>query len=343
MPLIMTRFIVVLLSGVLSANVFASMDEARKAMERGQYEQALAAVDSHLGRHSGDAEARFTRGLVLVLLNRDDEAKQVFANIVRDHPELPEPYNNLAVLYARAGQYDLAQDALETAIIKHPSYATAHENLGDVYATMAQAAWKRAQTLDRNNKLLDSKLGLIDEALAGGVISAAPSAVATTPAVTRAQEPQPKAETGGTEAIVARVPVMEPVIGGASSAPAEAAPRPIDTSRQQAVTDALQGWAQAWSQQDVNRYLASYSNRYTPGNGVSLDTWKQQRRARLTAPTSINIEVRNPQVEMIDENRARVRFVQVYQSNSYADQVTKVMELVREGRSWRIVSEDVQI
>lgn len=342
MPLTMTRLIVVLISSLLCTHAFASMDEARKAMERGQYQQALDAVDAHLRRDSNDAEARFTRGLVLVFLSRDDEAKQVFADIVRDHPELPEPYNNLAVLYARAGQYELAQDALETAIIKHPSYATAHENLGDVYATMAQAAWKRAQTLDRNNKLLDSKLALIDEALAGGVISAPPSRIEASPAVARAEEPRPKPETGGTEAIVARVPVMDPVVSGPSN-PAPAQASTADSTVQQAVIDALQGWAKAWSQQDVSRYLASYSNRYDPGNGVSQDTWKQQRRARLTAPTSINIEVLNPQVQMLDENRATVRFVQVYQSNSYADQVTKVMEFAREGRSWRIVSEDVQL
>ncbi|MEN8720319.1 MAG: hypothetical protein ABF296_08670, partial [Oceanococcaceae bacterium] len=117
----------------------------------------------------------------------------------------------------------------------------------------------------------------------------------------------------------------------------------INRDTEQAALDALQGWAQAWSDQDVARYLASYSNRFVPGNGVSLDTWKQQRRARLTAPTSININVLNPQVTVIDANTARVRFMQVYQSNSYADQVLKVMEFAREGRSWRITREDVDI
>jgi len=47
-------------------------------------------------------------------------------------PELPEPYNNLAVLYAARGDHDGARDALLRAISTHPSYATAHENLGDI-------------------------------------------------------------------------------------------------------------------------------------------------------------------------------------------------------------------
>jgi len=341
----MKRFILLLAGSLVATGTLASVEEARKALEQGNYEQALEAVDSQLRRNRDDAEARFLRGLSLVLLNRDGEATQVFADLVRDHPELPEPYNNLAVLYARAGQYEQARDALETALIKHPSYATAHENLGDVYATMAQAAWKRAQTLDRNNSMLDSKLALIDEALAGGVISAGNTSRVSPPVsepVARAQTPLPKAETGGTQAIVAAVPATQPVVGSAS-VPAPQQSDPAAPGAADAALEALQGWAKAWSDQDVARYLASYSNRFEPGNGVSVDTWKQQRRARLTAPISINIQVLNPQVTVLSENTARITFIQVYQSNSYADQVSKIMEFAREGRSWRITKEDVRL
>lgn len=342
----MNRFALVPVLGLfLLASAQASLEEARGALERGNYQQALDAVEAQLRATRDNADARFLRGLTLVLLNRDGEAMQAFADLVRDHPELPEPYNNLAVLYARAGQYEQAQDALETALIKHPSYATAHENLGDVYATMAQAAWKRAQTLDRNNSMLDSKLALIDEALSGGVLSDARTnpVVDAAPAVAQAREPEPKARTLGTEPIVASVPVMEPVVGNAAPPAPQTRAADANPSVNAAALEALQGWAKAWSDQDVARYLASYSNRFVPGNGVSLDTWKQQRRARLTAPTSINIEVRNAKVTPLSDNAARVRFIQVYQSDSYADQVTKEMEFAREGRSWRIVREDVKL
>lgn len=340
----MKRLILLLAGSLVATALHASMDEARKALEQGKYDQALEAVDSHLRRNRDDAEGRFLRGLALVLLNRDGEATQVFADLVRDHPELPEPYNNLAVLYARAGQYEQARDALETALIKHPSYATAHENLGDVYATMAQAAWKRAQVLDRNNSMLDSKLALIDEALAGGVIGSGGTSKLSAAAdpVPRAQTPLPKAVTGGTQAIVDSVPATQPVVSG-ESIPAPESSAPAAPGVREAAIEALQGWAKAWSDQDVARYLASYSNRFEPGNGVSLDTWKQQRRARLTAPISINIQVLNPQVTVLSDNSARVSFIQVYQSNSYADQVSKVMEFAREGRSWRITKEDVRL
>lgn len=307
----------------------ASVEDARVALERGEYQQALDLLDKQLKGKRDNAEARFLRGLTLVLLDRDEDATQAFADLVRDHPELPEPYNNLAVLYARAGKYELARDALETALIKNPSYATAHENLGDVYATLAQASWTRAEVLDRENSMLGEKIGLIKQALSGSDIE--PVQVASQPAASRPSAAQ-------TEPLAATQPIVgnEPVV---AQNPAPAAPEP--SADRAAVLDALQGWAAAWSSQDVNRYLASYSADFDPGGGLSLNTWKQQRRARLAAPTSISVQVINPQVRDLGGDTVQVRFVQVYQSNSYADQVNKVMDLRMENGAWRIVAEDV--
>jgi Flp pilus assembly protein TadD len=57
--------------------------------------------------------------------------------LIEDYPELPEPYNNLAVLYAQQKQFDKARTALEMAIRIHPGYATAYENLGDLHSRLA--------------------------------------------------------------------------------------------------------------------------------------------------------------------------------------------------------------
>src|SRR6266478_4423624 len=88
-----------------------------------------------------DARARFLKGLILTEQNKPNDAIKVFTALTDDYPELPEPYNNLAVLYASQGQYDKARKSLEMAIRTHPSYAIAHENLGDVYAKMASEAY----------------------------------------------------------------------------------------------------------------------------------------------------------------------------------------------------------
>src|SRR5688572_9538727 len=108
--------------------------EAQALMNQGQFEQALERLDRHIRSAPQDADARFTRGLVLVRLNRNDDAARAFVDMTRDFPELPEPYNNLAVIYAQQGDYDKAREALERALATHPSYAVAHENLGDIYA-----------------------------------------------------------------------------------------------------------------------------------------------------------------------------------------------------------------
>ena len=81
-----------------------------------------------------DAQGRFLKGQILTEMNKPADAIAVFTKLTEDYPELPEPYNNLAVLYAQQKQYDKARTALEMAIRTHPSYAIAYENLGDVYA-----------------------------------------------------------------------------------------------------------------------------------------------------------------------------------------------------------------
>src|SRR3972149_4567020 len=82
-------------------------------------------------------------------------------------PALPEPYNNLAVIYAAQGQYEKARAALEQSIRTHPSYATAYENLGDVYAKLASQAYDKALQLDSANTGAQNQLALVRELVGG--------------------------------------------------------------------------------------------------------------------------------------------------------------------------------
>ena len=49
-----------------------------------------------------------------------------------------------------------------------PDYAIAHENLGDVYARLAQVEYDRVVALDRRNRSAPAKLKLIREAETAG-------------------------------------------------------------------------------------------------------------------------------------------------------------------------------
>jgi Flp pilus assembly protein TadD len=134
--------------------------ETRTALRAGNASAALAAVDKHLAAKPQDADARFLRGVILTELARPDEAFQVFLVLTQDFPELPEPYNNLAVLYAARGDYERARTNLEMAIRTKPDYATAYENLGDVYAQLSVQAYEKAAQLDARNRSAAAKLTL---------------------------------------------------------------------------------------------------------------------------------------------------------------------------------------
>ena len=176
-----------LLASLICSPVRAdSVQDLQALVKQGQLSQALEKADQLLASKPRDAQVRFLRGVILSELNRGAEAITVFQKLTEDYPELPEPYNNLAVLYAQQRQYDKARNALEMAIRTHPSYATAHENLGDIYARLASQAYDKALALDSSNVVAQSKLALIREMMSvgGKTVRPAAPAVAAKPAPT---------------------------------------------------------------------------------------------------------------------------------------------------------------
>jgi tetratricopeptide (TPR) repeat protein len=139
------------------------LQEVSRLVRAGQYQGAIDKANGVLATKPKDALARFLKGVSLTELGKTNDAIAIFQSITEDNPELPEPYNNLAVLYASKGQFEKARTALELAIQTHPSYSTAHENLGDVYAKLASQAYDRALQLDKGNSGVQGKLGLIKD------------------------------------------------------------------------------------------------------------------------------------------------------------------------------------
>jgi Flp pilus assembly protein TadD len=140
-----------------------ALREARDLMDRKQYADAMARLDRLSAERPREPQARFLRGIALTDQGRTDDAIAVFRALLADFPELPEPRNNLAVLYAQKGEYALARDELERAVQTAPDYAVAHENLGDVYARLAEVEYERTVTLDKRNRTAPSKLKQIRE------------------------------------------------------------------------------------------------------------------------------------------------------------------------------------
>jgi Flp pilus assembly protein TadD len=132
--------------------------QVEKLLRDGQPAQALARADAQLAKTPRNVQLRFLRAVALGDLARAADATTALEAMTQEFPELPEPYNNLAVLQAAAGQYERARTLLLRAIEVAPNYVTARENLGDLHLAIAADTYARALALDPNNTALKAKL-----------------------------------------------------------------------------------------------------------------------------------------------------------------------------------------
>jgi tetratricopeptide (TPR) repeat protein len=323
-------------------------DEVSKLIQNSQFEQAQARADAYLANRPNDAQMRFLKGLILTERNKTAEAITIFTKLTEDFPELPEPYNNLAVLYAGRGEYEKARESLEMAIRTHPSYATAHENLGDVYAKLASQSYDKALQLDGRNSTAQTKLSLVRNLIAGKpdtVASAAP-----TPAPKPAQKPAPAESKPSAPPVVAIAPpVVAPpavtppaAVAVAPSKPATPAaePKPNTIGMDSQVLAAVEAWAKAWTDQDMTGYLGAYSQDFeTPGK-MNRANWEKMREQRIVGKETIRVVVENPLIT-ITGNEAVVKFKQSYFSNRLNNVSSKTLTMKQEGGTWKITSERV--
>jgi Flp pilus assembly protein TadD len=147
-----------------------AVEQAKRLLAENKGELALQQLEQGLRQHPRDPQLRFLYGTLLSDTGRIQDALDVFNQLTEDFPELPEPYNNVAVLHASRGELDKARAALENAVRAMPSYTLGHENLGDVYLRMAARSYELAQLADRNNQNAATKLRL-SRALLDRVIS----------------------------------------------------------------------------------------------------------------------------------------------------------------------------
>ncbi|MFL9896724.1 tetratricopeptide repeat protein [Paraburkholderia fungorum] len=181
------------------------------------WQTALTQLDARIASNPRDAQARFKRGTVLAHLNRDDEAITAFTELTQMYPELPEPYNNLAALYAKQGRYAEARAALETATKVNPAYGLAYENLGDLYLRMANEAYRRAQSLGKTSATTSQRLIDIQNVISPPKTrtpvkqaAAAPSEASAARASSADMSQTPSFQYGGANGSFAMPPYMAP-------------------------------------------------------------------------------------------------------------------------------------
>src|SRR5918992_1853279 len=246
----LTRGVVLLCACAFLGFGAARADELQEAshfLKAGRHREALQRVNKAIAAKPRDPQARFLKALILTEQGNTREAIDIFTRLTQDFPELPEPYNNLAVIYAGQGQYERARVTLEQSIRTHPSYATAYENLGDVYAKLASQAYDKALQLDSSNAAAKNKLSLVRE------LTGRPSA-----------------------ATVASAP-KEPAKPAAPEKPKPAAPAADESAE---VLKAVNGWAAAWSKKDADGYLSYYAKDFKTPGGEPREAWENTRRTR---------------------------------------------------------------
>lgn len=341
-----------LLTALLAAPVFADeLADVSKLMKNGQYPEAMSRANAFLNKNPRDAQMRFLKGVILTEQNKSAEAIAIFTKLTEDYPTLPEPYNNLAVLYAAAGQYDKARSALDAAIRTNPSYATAYENLGDVHAKLASQAYDKALQLDSGNSTAKFKLTLVRSlvgnmgagapkpaAAAGATVVARAEPPAVTPAPKAAVTPPPVKHA---PAVAAPAPAAKPApvaVAKAEPPKPEPKPAPAVNAERDEVLNTVHAWAKAWSAQDVKSYLNFYSSDFQTPNGQPRKAWEDDRHARITGKGRINVKVESPQVT-VNGNTATVKFHQVYVSDRLTASGHKTLVMNKHSGKWLIRQE----
>ncbi len=349
-PLIMTRAVISTLaasalafsitSGAALAAPADDIKEASKLYQQNRLDAAMTKVNAALAQTPKDALGRFLKANIFIEQKRFNDAIQVLTGLTEDFPELPEPYNNLAALYASQGNYEKAKAALELAIHTNPSYATAHENLGDIYAQLARREYDKALSLDKGNATAQSKLSLVKDLFAPPRSGASTVAATTAPTVAPVPAPvapQPVAVAKPSPPPVATT-ITAPAATVAAAKPQTAPATQAATGADAQITSLVRDWTSAWSSQNVQGYLSFYAPNFEPADGVSRKTWASQRKQRIEAPSSIKVSAQITKIS-VDGNEATVNLRQSYQSNVLSNVANKTLKLVKSADGWKIRAE----
>jgi tetratricopeptide (TPR) repeat protein len=277
--------------------------EVSQLIRAGKLPEAAAKADQHLAAKPKDPQMRFLKGVIQRDSGKTMDSISTFIRLTEDYPELPEPYNNLAVLYAGQNQFDKARSALEMAIRTNPSYATAHENLGDVYAKLASQAYEKALQLDAANSAVAPKLALIRELFS------------------HSSPQNSRISTPSSAAPIAPTVSAPPVAPTSIPAPVLAKPQPTSLAPVTPTTTAQEPLVPSQAAPSANR-----------------SQWEEERRLRIVYKTKIGVTLKNL-VVTVNGNKAVAKFKQDYEADGLKVISLKTLELVKHSEHWQMVKE----
>nr|VFJ75493.1 MAG: Tetratricopeptide repeat-containing protein [Candidatus Kentron sp. FW] len=124
-----------------------TLEEIKALADRQSFGSASREIERFLEQEPDHTEGRLLLGVFLIWRGESERAMEVFRKLASEHPDLAEPYNNIAAIHVSNGRYREAQDALEKAVSTNPNYGIAWENLGDVRIKLASLLYEDADKL----------------------------------------------------------------------------------------------------------------------------------------------------------------------------------------------------
>lgn len=142
-------------AGLAWADVYSEVNDKITA---GQLPEAQALISRHLEKQPTDPQMRLMQSQIQRAQGEHEKAQATLEALTQEFPELPEPYNNLAVIYAGQQRFDNALTALNQAVRARPDYGLALENLGDVHVALARQSYRQAQAVQALSPVVSLRL-----------------------------------------------------------------------------------------------------------------------------------------------------------------------------------------
>ena len=139
----------------LTVELAVVLAEIRTLASRGEYTQALSEIDQLIEITTGNPQPVFVKATILESMGKPVEAAELYRKLTINHPELAEPFNNLAVHYMKTGDYESAMATLEAAFEGHQGYATIFNNLQSIYDRLASNAYRKALDIEKPQDALE--------------------------------------------------------------------------------------------------------------------------------------------------------------------------------------------
>ena len=283
---------------------FAQTDinEIKLLLKNGKYKIAENIINGAIEENLNNPEILFYKGIIETNLGKTNQAIDTFRGLTERFPELPEPFNNLAVLYAEKGQFRLAKEILEQAIKTNPSYLTAHINLGDIFTKMASEAYNKALEIDKSNNIAITKLSMI----------------------TQLFNYNPNTRNTVIDSINTKKEVKITKLS--------------KKELKKVILNSIENWKTAWESKDVESYFDSYSSNFIYPNNMTKSQWQKYRTNRILPKKIISISISNIKFKFKKE-KIIATFTQNYKSGRLNQTSNKNLTFVAESGQWFIVEE----